>query len=120
MKTLLSVLVLLAIMVNACNKKTVATRNVAVTATDVPSGPTPDMQPAEPSKSNSELEAASYLAAGKTVYETKCTRCHSLKLIDLYTTDRWDTILKLMAPKAKLTESETVQVTAYLKANAKK
>lgn len=60
------------------------------------------------------------LAAGKVIYETKCTRCHGMKGVASYTTDRWDGILKLMAPKAGLNEMETEQVKAYVRANAKK
>jgi hypothetical protein len=36
-----------------------------------------------------------------------------------YTADRWNGILKLMAPRARLTETETQQVTAFVRANSK-
>ncbi|HET9826731.1 MAG TPA: cytochrome c [Chitinophagaceae bacterium] len=67
-----------------------------------------------------DLNDANLPAAGKVVYETKCTRCHAMKPIALYTEPRWDAILKIMVPKANLTEQEAGQVTAYVKANAKK
>lgn len=57
---------------------------------------------------------------GQTVYETKCKKCHALKNTENYTTEKWPGILKSMAPKAKLTEDETKQVTAYVMTHAKK
>jgi uncharacterized membrane protein len=112
MKKLLSALLILSLIVIACNKKTVATKENAINAsTETPS--------VETSKSNAEVADASFVAAGKTIYETKCTRCHSTKPTASYTAYRWDGILKLMAPKAKLTGAETQQVSAYVRANAK-
>jgi cytochrome c5 len=112
MKKLLSALFILSLIIIACSKKTVATKNIPVnTSSEISSD--------ENSKSNSEATEASVLAAGKTIYETKCTRCHGMKSTASYTIDRWDGILKLMAPKAKLIEIETEQVTAYVRANAK-
>ncbi len=96
----------------ACGKKTVATKDVAVNTSEISS--------AETLKSNAEVADASLLAAGKTIYETKCTRCHGMKPTISYSSERWDSILKLMASKSKLTETETQQVTAYVKANAKR
>jgi hypothetical protein len=43
-----------------------------------------------------------------------------LKPVDNFTADRWNNILKAMIPKAKLTDAEAEQVTAYVMANAKK
>jgi mono/diheme cytochrome c family protein len=59
------------------------------------------------------------LEAGRTIYTTKCTKCHGDKGVSNYTATTWDGILKYMAPNAKLTPTETAQVTAYVKANAK-
>ena len=112
MKRLLSLLLLLAIIMIACSKKTVATKEVATESAQA-------VQP-ETSKSTGEVADVNLIAAGKTIYETKCTRCHGMKPTDFYTPERWDGILKTMVPKAKLTEGETEQVTAYVKANAKK
>jgi mono/diheme cytochrome c family protein len=58
--------------------------------------------------------------AGHVVYTTKCTKCHGLKTVGDYTADRWTGILKSMIPKAKLDDTESGQVTAYVMANAKK
>lgn len=103
----------LAVINIACSRKTIATKEGPATeSTGVP-------QP-EVSKPFTENVEPNLLAAGQVVYETKCTRCHALKVVDLYTPQRWDGILKIMVPKAKLTESEAGQVTAYVRANAKK
>jgi cytochrome c5 len=111
MKKLFFLLFIVSLII-ACSKRTVAAKDVAVnTSTEISSS--------ENSKSNSEATEASVLAAGKTIYETKCIRCHGMKPTASYTPDRWDGILKLMVPKAGLTEIETEQVTAYVKANAK-
>ena len=60
------------------------------------------------------------VAAGKTVYTTRCGRCHSLKTVDQYTPEQWENILKAMIPKANLTEQESKAVNAYIMDNAKK
>lgn len=88
---------ILATAIFACSRKTVA---VAGTPTD----------------------NAAHMALteqGKTVYTAKCGRCHGLKNTANYTATSWENILQKMAPKAKLTEEETMQVHAYVIANAK-
>jgi len=112
MKKLLFLLFTSSLIIIACSKKTVATKEVAVNTTT-------ETQSAEIGKSNVEVAEVSVLASGKTIYETKCTRCHGMKRTASYTANRWDGILKSMAPKARLTETETEQVTAYVRANAK-
>ncbi|MDQ6609694.1 MAG: hypothetical protein M3Y85_07725 [Bacteroidota bacterium] len=63
---------------------------------------------------------ADMLAAGKTLYTTRCTKCHAAKDVTAYTEQRWDGILKSMIPKAHLNDDEAKQVTAYVVANSKK
>lgn len=58
--------------------------------------------------------------AGKTVYATKCTKCHAAKVVENYTVDKWAGILKSMIPKAKLDDTEAAQVTAFVNAGAQK
>lgn len=60
------------------------------------------------------------ISLGKSVFEARCGRCHGLKDVTAYTEQRWDGILRTMAPRARLTETETQQVAAYVKVNAKK
>jgi cytochrome c5 len=59
------------------------------------------------------------LEMGKTVYVTKCTKCHEAKTPGAYTKDEWTNILKAMIPKAKLNDVESKSVTAYVMSNAK-
>jgi mono/diheme cytochrome c family protein len=97
----------------ACSKKNVATQEVTTNT------PRETSLPEIPKSNTDATTDVSLTAAGKSIYETKCTRCHGMKPVTSYTTYRWDGILKLMAPKAKLTETEIQQVTAYVKSNAK-
>jgi cytochrome c5 len=57
---------------------------------------------------------------GKTIYTTRCKTCHGVKPVAKYTGAEWENILKIMGPKAHLTESETKEVSAYVMANARK
>jgi len=115
--------IVLTIIIVACSKKTVATRDTTVsTTTGSTAGMTSETTSSESLKGSGETVAAdaNLLAAGKTVYETKCIRCHAMKPVAAFTEPRWDGILKIMAPKANLSQVETEQVAAYVKANAKK
>ena len=62
----------------------------------------------------------STMAPGQIVYTTRCNRCHGLKIVENYTAQQWENILKIMVPKAGLNESESKQVTAYVMEHAKK
>lgn len=106
--------VFLAIIFIACSKKIVTGKDAAPPATSEASSAAPSNMP------SARTPDANLLTAGKIIYETKCTRCHGLKPADALTELRWDGILKIMIPKANLTEPEAQQVTTYLKANAKK
>ncbi|HMI77873.1 MAG TPA: cytochrome c [Ferruginibacter sp.] len=64
-------------------------------------------------------EAAAAIAGQKT-YNAKCGGCHGLKVTTEYSSDRWASILAVMAPKANLTETEKNNVYAYVKENSKK
>jgi mono/diheme cytochrome c family protein len=57
---------------------------------------------------------------GQSTYNAKCGKCHGLKIASDYTVDRWISVMQVMAPKAKLDDTEKENVLAYVKANAKK
>jgi mono/diheme cytochrome c family protein len=57
---------------------------------------------------------------GQQTYNVKCGKCHELKVANNYTKNRWDVVMKVMAPKAKLTQEETDNVLAYVWENAKR
>lgn len=103
------------IIIIACGKKTIALKDVAAPVPFETAPPAPSQHTDEVVASDADLSAA-----GKTIYETKCVRCHSLKPTDAFTEVRWDGILKIMIPKANLTPLEVQQVTSYLKTHAKK
>ena len=65
----------------------------------------------------SDLEAEAPRTAimeGELLYAKKCTKCHDAKTIADYTPEQWAKILPNMTEKAKLTETETHQVTEYV------
>ncbi len=97
--------VLIVLITAACHKKAIPAAAVTTPAPDSTTVAMPD---------------AALVEAGKTVYTTKCTKCHALKVVDNYTVEKWTGILQSMIPKAKLDETESAQVTAYVTANAKK
>jgi len=120
---LLYVAIMLMLIIVACSKKTVATKDASVKAEPgLANSATSETMPSESVKGIAEtvIADANLVAAGKTVYETKCIRCHAMKPLTGFTEPRWDAILKIMAPKANLTQVETQQVAAYVRANAKR
>jgi mono/diheme cytochrome c family protein len=79
--------------------------------------------PAEKTGSKSDANPPKTIApevAGQNTYNTKCGKCHGLKVASNYTADRWISIMQVMATKAQLTAEEKENVLAYVKANAKK
>jgi len=118
MKRILSVSFVIALVVVACSRSTVANKEPVIPRRETSTTSTADSttvvsQPAE-------LTDVASISLGKTVFETRCGRCHGLKNTSDYTAERWNGILKSMTPRARLTLTEIQQVTAYVKANAKK
>lgn len=101
MKRTLAIVLVITLVIVACSPK------VAPTTTK-----TEQTQPATADDAT--------IAAGKTLYINRCGTCHGLKKVENYSVDQWARIMRSMAPKAKLTDDETKQVTAYVNANAKK
>lgn len=58
-------------------------------------------------------EAEKY-APGRTLYESRCTKCHGLKPVKDFSKEQWDKILPPMMEKAKLTGEEKSQVSEYV------
>ena len=58
---------------------------------------------------------------GQSTFNTKCGRCHQLKVTTNYTADRWASIMAVMAnpTHANLSDTERQNVLAYVQANAK-
>ncbi len=99
--------------------KTKDSKTKTVTTTDTASK-TPSLKDMQGTNMNiPDLQKSQSIDLGKTVFSTRCNKCHELKNPGNYTASSWNNILKRMAPNAHLTLTETDQVTAYLIANAK-
>ncbi len=60
------------------------------------------------------------IAEGKTIYDSKCGKCHELFSPKSETVKKWDThILPEMNQKAKLSDEQAKLVRAYVLINAK-
>ena len=105
MKTLITATLFVSLVLISCQKK----------AIPVITGRT-----AEPSAPPTEELTAADLPAGKQLFANRCGRCHGLPEPAQFTVKRWETIMVLMAPKAKLSKQEQVHVTAWVKENAAK
>ena len=110
MRTVICTVFFLSLFIPACHRKTVP---VISERTSFPEAPAP----ARPVISQGGPEM---IAAGKTIYDGKCNRCHDLKSTDAYTADSWKPILKRMIPMAKLNDDEAKQVSAYVLFHSKK
>ncbi len=72
------------------------------------------------SRNPAEAKPSSPEMLGQATFNTKCGRCHGLKVTSDYTTDRWVSIMQVMAQKAQLSDVEKENVLSFVKANAKK
>ena len=57
---------------------------------------------------------------GKTVFITRCGRCHGLPDPVQFNSVRWESILELMIPRARIDKENAVHIRAYVLANAAK
>lgn len=64
----------------------------------------------------SEGVAAGRIEHGRTIYVTKCARCHSPERVTNYSLERWDEILPRMAHEASLPKEDEAAVQLYIKA----
>ena len=110
MKYLASFSIILLIVLS-CTKKVIPSASVPVV--EAKSSPVVTAVPSTPSI----LEST---AAGMTIYQAKCGRCHDLPVPSSYSLKKWDHIMDEMAPKAKLNDEQKANVLMYVQANAKK
>ena len=106
MKKIILVFVIVACALSACHKKAIPTITTRKTDPPPPISGTVDIKPD--------------IGAGKTIFTARCSRCHDLPAPAKYTVQRWEVILKLMLPKARLSEEQEIHVTAYIKKNSAK
>lgn len=51
---------------------------------------------------------------GKTLMEQRCIKCHSMKVVQDYSPERWEKILPKMSRKAKLSPQESSTLERYI------
>jgi len=113
MKKLLT-LSMVSLIVFACSHKTATTvTNTEEVKTAV------STETAAVEKTESATVTNEQFSAGKAIYIAKCGKCHKLKEPSRGNMAQWTKWIDRMAPKAKLTEDEKAQVTAYVSVNAK-
>ncbi|MBL1410594.1 c-type cytochrome [Sphingobacterium faecale] len=59
------------------------------------------------------------IAEGNAIFKNSCGSCHKLKQPETQTAEKWNSIIKRMIPKAKLSDEEGKLVRAYVIANSK-
>ena len=141
MMRFLTIICACSIVAVACTKKAAPSTSVITPAEKTvkasPEKPSEDYKPGESTsdtkkdnstagmdKTNTPVapdapQKESYEQMGSSIYSAKCTKCHAAKTVSNYTMRQWDSILKNMVPKAKLSNEEEEQVTAYIRSNAK-
>ena len=99
------------IFLTACSHKSTPT----VAAAPVPTAPKE-----APAQFNMMTSAAGpSVVEGEKVFNAKCGKCHDLKKPSEYNAKEWTSIMRSMAPKAKLNEEERSNVMAYVANGAK-
>jgi cytochrome c5 len=111
------IMALMVLTVYSCAKKTVPV--AATTPTEVKT--TPEIKAPDAAKIDAATNTeTAIITAGHATFDAKCGRCHGLKDPGNYTAERWVGILKIMAPRARLDETENANVLAYVQFYAKK
>jgi mono/diheme cytochrome c family protein len=100
------------------NDKSSATTNTTATTSTTASTSTTSTSSRNVDRTATGPDAT--VVAGQSTYNTKCGRCHGLKIVADYTVDRWISIMQVMAMKANLSDTEKQNVLAYVETNAKK
>ena len=106
MKKTIFLLIVVAGIIQACQKKGIPTIADRTIDPPKPESPVANVKP--------DMEA------GKTIFTTRCAKCHDLPDPAKFTADRWDGILRTMIPRAGINRVQEVHITAYIKANAAK
>jgi len=93
---------------------------IIFTACSHKSTPTTAAAPQQaPVQFNMMTAASPSVVEGEKVYNAKCGKCHDLKKPSEYNAKEWTSIMRSMAPKAKLSEEERSNVMAYVENGAK-
>lgn len=71
------------------------------------------------SEANISAKKAAYLAKGRKIYLTMCSRCHTVRQVDEISQEAWVKHIPKMYKKAKLYPEEKKPLEAYIKAAAR-
>jgi cytochrome c5 len=115
MKKFLSALIIITAIWSCAKKATPAKSETGTDNTNTTTITTPVTTTTE----TKTVATAEVIAAGKTVFDAKCGKCHPLPVTTDHTAAKWGPIMDAMAPKARLTDSEKANALAYVLANAK-
>ena len=96
-------LAIFGVIIQACQKKTLPTITTRITEPSKPVTVAVDVKPDT--------------AIGKNIFMNRCSRCHALPDPVQFTAQRWDGILAIMIPRARLDKEKEIHVTAFIKAN---
>jgi hypothetical protein len=102
MRRVVTFLIILIVIIQACQKKALPTITTRVS---------------EPSRPVAIINVKPDTAIGKIIFTNRCSRCHALPLLSQFTAQRWDGILSIMIPRARLDREQEIHVTAFIKAN---
>jgi hypothetical protein len=102
MKGVITILILFIVTIPACQKKGL---------------PTMMTRTREPARPVTIIDVKPDTALGKMIFMNRCNRCHALPAPDQFTAQRWDGILSIMIPRARLDNPQKIHVTSFIKAN---
>lgn len=96
---------ILAAVLFSCSSKT-----AVVQATPAP---TPDSTPA-PVTENKAFVMTAELAAGQSLYENNCAKCHKLYTPSAFKKEDWKSILVVMQKNTKLDDTQMTSISDYI------
>ena len=102
MKKVFILLNILIVIIQSCQQKALPTITTRTT---------------EPSKPVTLVNVIPDIAVGKIIFTNRCGRCHALPDPLQFTAQRWDSILSIMIPRARLDKEQEIHLTAFIKAN---
>lgn len=106
MKQVLLVIISICLLLVACQKKALPVIAERASTLSLPNSDTTTLV-ADP-------------ASGQLIFSNRCDRCHGLPETARYTEKRWETIIALMSPRARLSRQDALDVLSFVKANAAK
>lgn len=111
----LSFMVLTSFLMVKCS----SSKKTATTAPNTTASSTTNVAIAEKVDELKKQFSEDQLQQGKTIFESKCHKCHGLKRPETHTFSKYSKVLPSMIKKARLSDEEGNLVRAYLLTNAK-